>query len=868
MPTFTSYRESARRDADASYERARSATVAHFRAAGAGPASILAGGGGSGGSAALDAMGRQARANADEQLTHNRDQVFTSVHPIAKRIAGQPIRLAKIAPKIRGKQQRSIEARQVRLPEFIRDRSLSLKANEDLTIVDQHAILDRIHRPFNGAQGFTAWHLKYLLAYSMPMAGISYLWCPLVRGQRQIYCLPSGWVRRVSENGEMFSGWSLRLPWDPVESPTLPVEDIIPFFTPDPSNPFSPLGNLQAGIKTVQVQEYVTEALKRGMQQGIHPGAIIKMASQVIKGGKKIRPRAQKWQMDQLADGISARYASVWNFGRPMVIDGAIDSIDPWGPLPKQMDFGTNADTAKKAVEQLFGTSPYMAGAASLGSRAESAEARRQFDDITVNPIIENISQGLTIFALPLYDSSGKYLLFIEPATPQDPELDGKNWETALKNGGCLIDEYRTNVLRQPPLPNGRGQAIMIPTGSTLQPIDGETPEDPDTTAGRIAEGDEAEGDVGVADEEGVAGAEDEPALGADAQGGDGSQGGDSGGTATGFAPAKSQRLKVFDDAFYKAYTETWLKTHGAHESTLAVDIAAFFAEQGRAVATAMDDRYGHLSDVSGDDLAKKLTAAAMAAEVYVPADWDDKLKASAKDGLRFSMFAGAAHEMASFAPAGKGGKGAGGRLQKVAADDADSLDLGYQISVDLPAAVKAGIEEHLTASLEKDYWADINVTTLDRLQTAIQGGLDDGKTLREIAAAIKDNVFEGEIGRERAETIARTETTGALNAGAQIERLDLAAQGVVTGKTWFDTADARTRGTHLEAGGQTVGVDEDFTVGGEACSYPGDPRLSAKERVKCRCNAASTTEFDARSGKPIIKLLSAACEIHGSHAA
>jgi hypothetical protein len=39
--------------------------------------------------------------------------------------------------------------------------------------------------------------------------------------------------------------------------------------------------------------------------------------------------------------------------------------------------------------------------------------------------------------------------------------------------------------------------------------------------------------------------------------------------------------------------------------------------------------------------------------------------------------------------------------------------------------------------------------------------------------------------------------------------------------------------------------VREDFTVGGEACSFPGDQRLSAANRVHCRCACITITTLD-----------------------
>jgi hypothetical protein len=182
---------------------------------------------------------------------------------------------------------------------------------------------------------------------------------------------------------------------------------------------------------------------------------------------------------------------------------------------------------------------------------------------------------------------------------------------------------------------------------------------------------------------------------------------------------------------------------------------------------------------------------------------------------------------------------------------------------VDLPATVKAGIKTGIEKSLAEPYWSLVNQTTRGLLAKELQGALDNRKTLRQLTRRIRDSVFGGEVSRKRSKTIAKTETTGAMNAGADLEGKSLAADWVITGKEWLDANDVRTRTDHVDAGGQQVKADEDFTVGGESCSYPGDLRLSAKQRVHCRCARVSVTAFDKRSGEPVRKLLASACKVH-----
>lgn len=89
---------------------------------------------------------------------------------------------------------------------------------------------------------------------------------------------------------------------------------------------------------------------------------------------------------------------------------------------------------------------------------------------------------------------------------------------------------------------------------------------------------------------------------------------------------------------------------------------------------------------------------------------------------------------------------------------------------------------------------------------------------------------------QRRATTIARTESVGALNAGALA---GMEAEGVQCVR-WLATPGARTRDTHRRADGQVVRVGAAFDVGGSALRFPGDPRGPAEEVINCRCALVS----------------------------
>jgi len=107
--------------------------------------------------------------------------------------------------------------------------------------------------------------------------------------------------------------------------------------------------------------------------------------------------------------------------------------------------------------------------------------------------------------------------------------------------------------------------------------------------------------------------------------------------------------------------------------------------------------------------------------------------------------------------------------------------------------------------------------------------------------AVIGKRIYEDatDITKSRARTIARTETHFAVQAtSAETMRMEAEAVGLEkeTKKVWTAGIDMRVRESHAEADGQTVGLDESFTVGGVLLKFPGDESGPPEEVINCRC--------------------------------
>lgn len=116
------------------------------------------------------------------------------------------------------------------------------------------------------------------------------------------------------------------------------------------------------------------------------------------------------------------------------------------------------------------------------------------------------------------------------------------------------------------------------------------------------------------------------------------------------------------------------------------------------------------------------------------------------------------------------------------------------------------------------------------RVGEVLARGVRDGDDLRGLAKRV---AALGEEWRgSRAMMVAWTETHSASQAVA-LETVR--TSGVAARRTWLSALDDRVRDDHVDAHGQTVGLDESYTVGGEPCAGPGNCGSPAQD-IRCRC--------------------------------
>lgn len=130
--------------------------------------------------------------------------------------------------------------------------------------------------------------------------------------------------------------------------------------------------------------------------------------------------------------------------------------------------------------------------------------------------------------------------------------------------------------------------------------------------------------------------------------------------------------------------------------------------------------------------------------------------------------------------------------------------------------------------------------------RAAIAAGLAAGEEIPTIAARVRDAAG---VTEPRARVIARTESHGARNTvNAASVRRAASAFGSANAfrRRWQAANDERTRETHKDADGQTVALNEPFTVGRASLDFPGDPSGPPEETINCRCTTITIIDVGA----------------------
>lgn len=141
-------------------------------------------------------------------------------------------------------------------------------------------------------------------------------------------------------------------------------------------------------------------------------------------------------------------------------------------------------------------------------------------------------------------------------------------------------------------------------------------------------------------------------------------------------------------------------------------------------------------------------------------------------------------------------------------------------------------LDETVAGRNWKERTKHLSANTAYDIITEVRKGIDQGDSFHDMAKAIKKKMGEY---NGRPITIAKTETHRVIET-TKFKAMESVSKQVPQLKVWRTVSDERVRDSHKAMEGQTVKLDEEFTLpSGAKTMYPGQSGIPAED-INCRC--------------------------------
>ena len=389
--------------------------------------------------------------NDTDTARYNTAWVFAAVRLISERIAGQPVRVGRLARTRPGKAATGTKAASS-APPWLR--------TGDAKELASHPFLDAWHDPNPYA---TSWGLLYLTVASLKLTGVAYLWVDdQPDGSTRLWVLPAGWVREdVNDKIPRLSRFIVT-PAASGRQFTLTADELVRFSLPDPSDPLAGLGPLKAGFAAVQTDKEIQTAQLAAFKNGIMPRVMVTIGQEAANsalGDPDERPVLSRDQRKALTALIREAYSGSEKSGDPIILDGLIKSVERLSQTVQEMDFSESSGLTKERILQTFGVNAIILGQVEGANRATATVADEHFCFSTCGPVCVLIGQTLTKWLRVKYEDPD-LLFWVEPPKPRDPDARRADLGQLATAAAITLDELRAEH-GLPPLPDGKGAALV-----------------------------------------------------------------------------------------------------------------------------------------------------------------------------------------------------------------------------------------------------------------------------------------------------------------------------------------------------------------------------------------------------------------------
>lgn len=184
-----------------------------------------------------------------------------------------------------------------------------------------------------------------------------------------------------------------------------------------------------------------------------------------------------------------------------------------------------------------------------------------------------------------------------------------------------------------------------------------------------------------------------------------------------------------------------------------------------------------------------------------------------------------------------------------------DGLDLPFSVLTELPEPMKRMIVRELGETFGQDYWRNIAETTAGDAERILEEGLQEGRSIRQMARELMEELGGDRYAETRVYNIARTESGNALN-GARKGVVDQLAEDIPEAKVraeWLSVLGTTTRPAHAELDGVPADEDGLWNLDGMMVPWPGHFSLPANMRCGCQCSIVTSFGMDEDEARSLI---------------
>jgi phage portal protein BeeE len=393
--------------------------------------------------------------------------VFAAVNATARRIAAQPVRVG-----------RKVKAS---TPSGSKAAANPAASGARVKELPEHPLCDLLDTP---NPFLSESQLIGLIVAALETSGVAYVWFDEQPGDQppRLWFLPCAWLREDPDADVPLSKWIVR-PENSADEFRLNASELIRIATPDPANPFRPFSPLMACLKSAVADEEILLSQLATFQNGGKPGLLVRIGQEAASsplGDKDEAPALTEHQRRVLRQRIKEATSGSLNAGEPVILDAVIKEVTKLTNSPQEMDFGNSSLLVRDRILGIYGVPEVVLGLNDNANRASATVADEVFC-AKLAGICRLISDAFTSFFRIRFEDPA-LCVWLEAPRPRDPDGRRADLQQLIGAGALTVDELRAEH-GLPPLPDGKGAAIVRAAAAATQTPPADPPDRDDRKA-------------------------------------------------------------------------------------------------------------------------------------------------------------------------------------------------------------------------------------------------------------------------------------------------------------------------------------------------------------------------------------------------